>query len=222
MWWFVNMCMQSNFVLFIYNPLSQYSEKFGEWTINCIAIHYLVAVAVGYLICYLPLSGSSWGSLVQVEEENESFAELINPGLPWEQPYWMFTIMVKITNVRSPVCSFGATPNFVCCRSHGFSSDPHQTWWWCSPWGTLGNGQWDVFYCGHIMRKSCMMSAKLSLEKRKIKKPVKQYITCSTKGWSKNCGGDGSLCTLCYSIVTVATCCSCCVHCSSHSAEPLS
>jgi len=26
-WWFVIMCMQSNFVLFAYNPLSQYSDR---------------------------------------------------------------------------------------------------------------------------------------------------------------------------------------------------
>ena len=56
-WWFVIMCMQSNFELFSYNPLSQHSyRKFGEWTINCITVHYPFPVPVGYLICYPTLS----------------------------------------------------------------------------------------------------------------------------------------------------------------------
>ena len=40
----VSMCncaCNSNFALFAYNPLSQHSDrKFGERTINCIAVHY--------------------------------------------------------------------------------------------------------------------------------------------------------------------------------------
>jgi len=58
-WWFVIMCMRSNFELFAYNPSSQHSDrKFGEWTINCTAVHYPVPVLVGYLICYPTLSSS--------------------------------------------------------------------------------------------------------------------------------------------------------------------
>ena len=57
---FVIMCMQSNFELFAYNPLSQHSDrKFGKRTISCVAVRYLVRFRPD-LICYPALSVSGY------------------------------------------------------------------------------------------------------------------------------------------------------------------
>jgi len=86
--------MQSNFVLFVYNPLSQHSDrKFGEQTINCIAVYY--PVLVGYLIGYPALSDSSQIAkmLSDVETCMEIFPQYIR-SYPQKTPW------VREQNVR--------------------------------------------------------------------------------------------------------------------------